>query len=733
MTGSADLRDLRELTVISAFARRASLPERVSAVIELLEAKLPGTRSAFFIRDGESLRSVAAPSLPSAYGDRFSSMPIGQHTTVPGHAAWLGQFAAITVTDSDGDWQHLVDTYSDLGIETTWAIPLKDDDRNVLGVLTVHVDSDREPNTAERVTIDWVLEVIGLALDVETFEQDRRATGERVVFLARLLGAVAQGIVAADLAGDVVYWNAAAERILGWQADEILHRPAAVALPADSRPEQRAAIEQALARGDLWSGESWMNRRDGICIPVAVTHTPVRDDAGVWSLTITSFTDISAQHAMRETLAYRNDHDALTGLANRSALLDEIVRSLHSAQRAGRLTAVLLLDLDRFKFVNDSLGHAIGDALLKLAALRLRGSVRASDMVARHGGDEFAVIMREVDGVQAAVRAAERLVELFREPFMVNHHELYATASVGIAIGSDPDKADDLIREADTAMYVAKDEGRDRARLFSLDLHAAVTERQLVESQLRHALARHELVVWYQPEFDLTTGSILAVEALLRWMHPNGQTLSAENFISVAEETGLIHEIGRWVLDIACSQGATWAIEHPDHPLTVRVNLSALELAQPDLLESVDRAVADSGIDPSRLAIEITETALLRDTPRVRESLAGIRQRGIEIALDDFGTGYASLAYLRIYPIDLIKIDRSFIGNITTDAVDARLVAGIVALAEILGVAVTAEGVERRDQADLLQQLGCGRAQGYLYSRAVPPDEISDLLARSGN
>ncbi len=437
--------------------------------------------------------------------------------------------------------------------------------------------------------------------------------------------------------------------------------------------------------------------------------------------------DITERVLAEQALLDLATHDPLTGLANRVALLDEITRALSAGRRTDRSVAVLMVDLDRFKYVNDSLGHAVGDALLQAVARRLTGAIRGGDLVGRTGGDEFIVIMRDLDEPAEAVNAAWRLVEAFRRPFPSGEGELFSTASIGVAVSTVESEPADLLREADTAMYVAKADGRDRVSVFNEELRAIVTSRLAVEGDLRRALERGQLAVWYQPEVDLVTGAVIAAEALVRWHHPSGELFTADRFVDVAEETGLILDIGDWVLREACVQAAHWAAVRQD-PITVRVNVSALQLAEGGLLAALDDALAASGLDPVLLCLEITETALLRETTNARDNLEGIRDRGIRIAIDDFGTGYASLTYLRRYPIDVLKIDRSFIVDITVNEHDYRLVGGLVALARHLDLSVTAEGVETRDQAVMLRQLGCPGAQGYLYSRAVPADQLAAML-----
>jgi EAL domain-containing protein (putative c-di-GMP-specific phosphodiesterase class I) len=342
------------------------------------------------------------------------------------------------------------------------------------------------------------------------------------------------------------------------------------------------------------------------------------------------------------------------------------------------------------------------------------------------------VLMRGLDGPFDAVRLAERLVGESREPVSAAGNELFVTASVGVAEavpGVEPiSEAADLIREADTAMYAAKVGGRDRVAQFNDDLRRTVDDRLRLESDLRRALARDELAVWYQPEIDMTDGTVRAAEALLRWRHPDGALREAAEFIDVAEDSGLLLDIGAWALRQACADAARWASGDPPRRLVLRFNLSPLELGQPDLLTTVDGALTAGGLDPELLCVEITETTMLSDSSTVKANLEGIRARGIELAIDDFGTGYGSLTYLRRYPIDMLKIDRSFVTHITTEPNDRNLVAGVVALANRLGISVTAEGIETSDQERVLDSIGCAGAQGFLYSPALPIEEWTEFM-----
>jgi diguanylate cyclase (GGDEF)-like protein/PAS domain S-box-containing protein len=510
-----------------------------------------------------------------------------------------------------------------------------------------------------------------------------------------------------------------AERFLGaTQAD--------LGYPPEEVEVREERISKVFASGDVTTyhdvivnleGERWYE----------TTLLPQRDDTGDVTHVIVMSRDVTARKMAEDALVRAAARDPLTGLANRSALLEVLHHAIESSEDSRLTTAVLLIDLDRFKLVNDSLGHAVGDRLLCLAAERIRQNVRPEDLVARHGGDEYVVVMRDLTDPAEAVGVSLRIVEAFRQPLLSGETELSTTASVGISVTA-PTRvtidANDLIREADTAMYVAKANGRDGVSVFDETLRLEVDDRLRIENQLRGALGRGELAMWYQPEVHLRSGRIRSAEALLRWHHPSGEVLPAARFIDVAEDSGLIAPIGAWVLNEVVRQSAVWT----DREVIIRLNLASRQLNDPDLLGAFDRAVARHQARADLLCVEITETTLLHDTPTATRNLKGLTARGVKVALDDFGTGYASLTYLRRYHIDVVKLDRSFVTDIDTSPRDQRLAAAVVAMAQQLDIRVTAEGVETRAQADVVRKLGCSGAQGYLWSPAVPPDEFERMI-----
>ncbi len=443
--------------------------------------------------------------------------------------------------------------------------------------------------------------------------------------------------------------------------------------------------------------------------------------------------DALERQATEDGIRHRALHDALTGLPNRVLFHDRLGQALARLRRRRSLTAVLFLDLDRFKLVNDSLGHQVGDELLAAVAPRLSQVVRSSDTVARFGGDEFGILLEDITDEHDAVEMAERIAAVFTRPFVLDGSEHFVTTSIGIAVAHGGELPEELIRDADAAMYRAKEHGRARYELFDEVMRARAFARLRVENDLRRAVDRGELALVYQPVVSLRDHSILGVEALVRWAHPERGLVSPLEFIEIAEENGLIEPIGRWVLEQACRQGVRWHQAHPDSaPIGVSVNLSAIQVAQKTLSETVSQVLAATGIDPSALSLEITESAILTEMETVGGALGPLKALGVRLVLDDFGTGYSSLGYLTHLPLDVLKVDRSFIDGLGIDPRDTAITEAIIAMSHALSLDVVAEGVQTEVQARELERLGCFTAQGFCFSPPVPADEITKMLERGG-
>ncbi|HSC03730.1 MAG TPA: EAL domain-containing protein [Solirubrobacteraceae bacterium] len=438
--------------------------------------------------------------------------------------------------------------------------------------------------------------------------------------------------------------------------------------------------------------------------------------------------DALERQAIEDAIRERAVHDPLTGLPNRVLFVDRLEHALTRLGRQDSMAAILFLDLDQFKLVNDSLGHHVGDELLTAAAPRLRQALRSSDTVARFGGDEFGILLEDIASERDAIETAERIAAIFARPFVLSGSEHFVTTSIGIALARGGEQADDLIRDADAAMYRAKDRGRARYEVFDEGMRGRAIERLRVENDLRRAIERGELRLEYQPVVSLRNFSIVGVEALLRWRHPQRGEVPPCEFIPIAEENGLIEPIGRWVLEHACRQAAQWYSARPDAaPLTMSVNLSAVQVRRslPDVVRSVLRS---TGLDPACLSLEITETVMVRDAEGLGEVLQALKALGVRLVLDDFGTGYSSLSYLTRLPLDVLKVDRSFVDGLGSESRDTAITETIIAMSRALSLDVVAEGVETSEHVRELSRLGCGLAQGFHFSRAVPAEEITRAL-----
>ncbi|VXC55576.1 bifunctional diguanylate cyclase/phosphodiesterase [Massilia sp. 9I] len=554
----------------------------------------------------------------------------------------------------------------------------------------------------------------------------RKQVEANLVQAARVFENAHEAIIVMDAEYRVQAVNQAFTSITGYAAADIIGSTLA-GLPWGQAPGQDGngfyeSIWSQLDGHDRWQGELPAVRKNGQAYTAWVALTTIRDPHGEASSYMAMLSDISERKRVEEQVRHQAEHDTLTGLPNRALFLDRMHHALATWRRQRDSFAVLFLDLDRFKAINDNNGHQTGDAVLREVAARLRGCVRRVDTISRLGGDEFVVLLADIGGADQAAHVAAAVMQAVSRPIDVAGQALALTASIGVAIcPTDGQDVDTLMHHADVAMYHAKENGRSSFRFFSPEMNARVVERGELEKRLRQALERNEFLLEYQPELDVGSGKVIGMEALIRWRHPERGLLLPHEFLPVAEECGLIVPIGEWVLVEACTRARSW--RDAGHAVTVAVNLSDIQFLHGSLLETVDAALAQSGLAPAWLDLEITEGAIMRGDHGLDETVAALRRRGVQLTIDRFGTGLSSLSSLRRFPLSKLKIDRSFVSDIEHDPVDAALIPAIIAVARSLRLRVVAEGVETEEQLRFLRQHGCDEYQGfYAAGASSPPD-----------
>lgn len=701
-------RATREILDQLCLLSEAMVPESVCSIMLLDE-----TRS--------HLDVCSAPSIPPEGVEALNGLQPGANAGSCGTAVFNKEPVFVENILSDPRWDKLLDVAEQFNLKACWSVPIKTADNEVKGSFALTSFESRLPSTFHKRLLDTGSYLAGIVLERE--QQAHRLLTAGIAFEH-----MREAVMVTDAEHRIIQTNAAFERITGYSPEEAIGQTPRLLNSGRQSPDFYRKFFRSLEDQGEWRGEIWNRRKNGDTYPQWLSVKAVCDGDGKLSTYVSVFADITETKDSERKLWQLAHHDALCNLPNRLLLNARLEHAMQRARRTSTKLAVLFIDLDRFKNINDSMGHQVGDELLKDVSRRLQLALHEDDTVARLGGDEFVILLEEIDNANTTRRIASRILERLSDPVTIGGRSLSITSSIGISLypedGQDPET---LLKNADAAMYQAKALGRNRLAYYDPGLTSEIEQRLALEHDLRQAMEREEFTLHYQPQFAASDGRLVAVEALLRWKHPQRGMVPPDEFVPVAEETGLIGKLGCWVTETACNQAMQWRAEgFPTFSLAV--NLSPYQL-RGQCTEALMMIFERTGFPADWFEFEVTESLLVEEGGYALQQLTEMRAHlGMNIAMDDFGTGHSSLSQLKFLPIGKLKIDRSFIGELPHNTNDAAIVKAIVLMAHTLGLQVVAEGVETLEQHRFLCQSGCDHLQGYLYGRPLPAEEISRLL-----
>ena len=723
-----------EKEILEMIALDKPLAHILEDVCDRMERLLDnGSLCAIMLLDADSQRLslAAAPSLPNDFCKEFDSLPIGLQSGSCGAAIHNMKITIVDDIAVSAVWAKKGESVLKHGLHSCWSLPIKTAFKTVLGTVDVYHPAQRSPSEDEQALIIDAMDLIALAIDKKNMEQSLERSEERYRSVVTNL---TEGIMVLAPHGNILTCNPSAQRILKIKDptmpgrrhrnfERIISEDGSEIVLGDD-PASRV-FRNGIAIVNLSIG---VELRDHTIAWLLVNVMPINDRSnGNVSAVLISFTDTTEFRETQRQLNYVATHDALTGLPNRHQLHQRLTQALSNTQ--GNKVAVIFLDLDRFKNVNDTAGHAAGDSLLRDVATRLNSCIRTSDMLARLGGDEFVIVAESFDSAQQLKELAERVLARMREPFLIDDNEYHLGTSIGISVfPHDASDGPTLLRCADSAMYLAKELGRNNYQFFTTELNVRAQYRYTLERNLRRALVEQEFLVFYQPKVCLRTSRIVGAEALIRWQTPNADLIPPNEFIPISEEIGLILPIGRWVLEQACKHAKIWRDQFVSD-LVISVNISPKQFQDPHLPKFIKQILDDNKLPGDALQLEITEGLLMGEVELLLPLFQSIKKLGVSISIDDFGTGFSSLSYLQRFPIDNLKIDRSFISAIPGNQDSVTLTHAIIAMANALGMSVTAEGVEESEQMSFLKDSGCQEIQGFYFSKPLSAVDFETLLA----
>ncbi|MHB1085540.1 MAG: EAL domain-containing protein [Thiobacillus sp.] len=717
------LRETR-IAVLDGLTGNRPLPVILEELVGRLEALHPDMLVSILLSDPRTglLVTGAAPSLPTFFNSAVDGLKPGIGQGSCGTSAFTGEPVIVEDIRSHPYWASYVELAERAGLRACWSIPFKSNSGRVLGTFGIYYSQPRVPTQDELDLIGEFARIAGLVVERARADGTLRQA-------AAVIGSTREGVVITDLQPRIVSVNSAYTVITGYAESEVLGRnPSLLQSGRQDESFYRTMWGSILETGH-WQGETWNRRKNGELFPQLLTISTVYDDDGLPSNYVGVMTDISQLKDTEARFEHLAHYDSLTGLPNRLLLQSRLRHALESAERHQYRVAVLYIDLDRFKNINDSLGHPVGDELLEALSQRMQERLRDEDTLGRLGGDEFLLILEDVQRPEDAAGIAMEIINMLEHSFALpSGHEVYVGASIGISLyPEDGTSSTELIQHADVALYQAKETGRNTFSFYTPGLTRAVDEWLGMEARLRRALAQNEFVLHYQPQVELHSGRIIGCEALVRWNDPELGLIPPNRFIPLAEETGLIVPLGEWVLHQACVQARAW-IDAGLPALSLSVNLSTRQLRQPDIATHIATILEKTGLPAEFLKLELTESMIMGHGEEAVTLLYSLKALGLRLSIDDFGTGYSSLAYLKRFPIDELKIDQNFVRDIPGDSDDMEIAAAIIGLAHGLRLNVVAEGVETEAQRTFLLEQGCQVFQGFLFSRPLPADEFTRLL-----
>lgn len=709
--------------VLELLANGAALPDILHAVVFGVESQKEDLICSILLLNNENNQLLigAAPRLPDFYNAAVHGLHIGPGVGSCGTAAYFGQRVIVEDIQSHPYWAPFTELAAQAGLGSCWSEPIRNASGQLLGTFAIYRRAPAAPTPEDIQMIEQAAKLAGIAID-------RSRSNDELQLASLVYQNSSEAMAVTDSQGTIININPAFTELTGYSPNEVIGKSHNI-LNSERHGEQfYEAMWQAINSNGHWKGEIWNRRKNGDIFAEQLTINTIFNADGSPHRRVALFSDITQKKESEELIWTQANFDPLTGLPNRRMFHDRLDQELKKSHRSGLRMALILLDLDRFKEINDTLGHDMGDLLLKDASQRLLRCVRDSDTVARLGGDEFTIILSELEDTESTERVVNNILQKLAEPFQLKTKLAYVSASIGITLyPKDADKIDALIKNADQAMYAAKHQGRNRYCYFTPSMHEAAQERMLIADDLRHALATEQFTVFYQPVVALESGAIHKAEALIRWQHPIRGMIGPTEFIHIAEDIGLIADIGDWVFKQAANQVKHWRA-HYHEDFQISVNRSPVQFFDGHSHHTWLQHLQSLNLPGQSIVAEITEGLLLDASNVVKEQLLAYRDAGIQVSLDDFGTGYSSLAYLKKFDIDYLKIDQSFVGNLAPDSSDKIVCEAIIVMAHKLGMKVIAEGIETTQQRDILIASGCDYGQGYLFSRPLPAAAFEKLL-----